>query len=284
MKIIECPRDAMQGIKDFIPTDIKSKYINTLLRVGFDTIDFGSFVSPKAIPQMSDTHQVIDKLYLSDTNTKLLSVIGNLRGAKDVSKYKDISVIGFPFSASDTFLKKNINSNTENSINNLSDIVDYSINYNKDILVYMSMGFGNPYGDLWDIDIVLDKIDILVDLGIEQINISDTIGVSTIDDITELFESVIDEFPSVEFGFHLHTKKDNWYNKIDAAYNSGVRKFDSVIGGQGGCPLSGYDMINNIKTTNVLDYCFDNDIDVGINKLWLDKSTLISDEIFKKYK
>lgn len=281
MKLIECPRDAIQGIKEFIPTELKTKYINTLLRVGFDTIDFGSFVSPKAVPQMKDVKEVVKGLYMSDTDTKLLGVVGNLRGAEELCKFDEITYVGFPFSVSETFLKLNINSNTTKSLNHLSDIVDLSVNYDKKVLVYISMGFGNPYDDEWNIDIVLDKIDVLVDLGIERINIADTIGIATPESIKEVFQSAIEEFPSVEFGFHLHTEKQNWYSKIDSAYRAGVNKFDSVIGGHGGCPMTGYELMGNIRTKNILDFCFDNEIDLNINKEWFNKSIEISNKIFK---
>jgi len=284
MKIIECPRDALQGIKKFIPTKLKTKYINTLLRVGFDTIDFGSFVSPKSVPQMKDTRKIIDNLYLSDTDTKLLAIVGNIKGAIDLVKFNEISYIGYPFSISETFLKLNINSNTDKSLNNLEKIIDISINYDKKVLVYLSMGFGNPYNDEWNIDIILDKIDILVDMGIEEINIADTIGVSSPDTIENVFSSAIEEYPSVEFGFHLHADNNEWYSKIDSAFNSGIRKIDSVIGGHGGCPMTGYDLINNVKTEDILDFCFDKDINLNIDNEWLNKSINISNEIFKKYK
>jgi len=284
MKIIECPRDAMQGIKEFIPTKLKTKYINTLLRVGFDTIDFGSFVSQVTVPQMKDIKNVLDNLYLSDTDTKLLAITGNLRGVNDIIKYDEISYIGFPYSLSETFLKLNINSDTQKTLDRLATIFDKSITYDKKVLVYLSMGFGNPYDDEWNIDILLDNIDILVDMGIEEINISDTIGISTPETITKVFKSAIEEFPSVEFGFHLHTTENQWYTKIESAYNAGIRKFDSVIGGHGGCPMTGYDLVNNVKTKNIIDFCFDKEIDIKINKEWFDKSIDISNEIFNKYK
>lgn len=284
MKIVECPRDAMQGIKDFIPTKLKTKYINTLLRVGFDTIDFGSFVSKAAVPQMKDVEKILDNLYISDTNTKLLAIVGNLRGTENLIKYNEISYIGFPFSVSETFLKLNINTNTQKSIERLYTIFDKSISYDKKVLVYLSMGFGNPYNDEWNIEILLDHIDILVDMGIEEINIADTIGIATPDMVFDVFSKAIEEYPSVEFGFHLHTVENQWYNKIESAYDAGVRKFDTAIGGHGGCPMTGYDLIGNVKTRNIIDFCFDKDINLNIDKEWLDKSIEISDTIFNKYK
>jgi len=284
MKIVECPRDAMQGIKEFIPTELKTKYINTLLRVGFDIIDFGSFVSKSTMPQMKDIEEILDGLYMSDTDTKLLAIVGNLRGTENLIKHNEISYIGFPFSISETFLKLNINSNTQKSIERLSTIIDKSINYDKKVLVYLSMGFGNPYEDEWNIDILLDHIDILVDMGIEEISIADTIGIATPEIITNVFTRAIEEYPSVEFGFHLHTIENQWYNKIESAYNAGVKKIDSAIGGHGGCPMTGYELVDNIRTKNIIDFCFDKDINLNINKEWLDKSIEISNKIFNNYK
>lgn len=284
MKIVECPRDAMQGIKEFIPTELKTKYINTLLRVGFDIIDFGSFVSKSAMPQMKDIEEILDGLYMSDTDTKLLAIVGNLRGTENLIKHNEISYIGFPFSISETFLKLNINSNTQKSIERLSTIIDKSINYDKKVLVYLSMGFGNPYEDEWNIDILLDHIDILVDMGIEEISIADTIGIATPEIITNVFTRAIEEYPSIEFGFHLHTIENQWYNKIESAYNAGVKKIDSAIGGHGGCPMTGYELVDNIRTKNIIDFCFDKDINLNINKEWLDKSIEISNKIFNNYK
>jgi len=284
MKIVECPRDAMQGIKTFIPTELKTKYINTLLRVGFDTIDFGSFVSKSAVPQMKDVEEILDNLYVSDTDTKLLAIVGNLKGTESLIKYNQISYIGFPFSVSETFLKLNINTNTQKSIERLYTIFDKSITYDKKVLVYLSMGFGNPYGDEWNTEILLDHIDILVDMGVEEINIADTIGIATPEIIFDSFSKAIEEYPSVEFGFHLHTHQKQWYNKIESAYDAGVRKFDSTISGHGGCPMTGYDLIGNVRTKNIIDFCFDKDINININKEWLNKSIEISDKIFSNYK
>jgi len=284
MKIVECPRDAMQGIKDFIPTELKTKYINTLLRVGFDTIDFGSFVSKVAVPQMKDIEEILDNLYMSDTDTKLLAIVGNLRGTENLVKYSQISHIGFPFSVSETFLKLNINTNTQKSIERLYTIFDKSITYDKKVLVYLSMGFGNPYGDEWNTEILLDHIDILVDMGVEEINIADTIGIATPEIIFDSFSKAIEEYPSVEFGFHLHTLENQWYSKIESAYDAGVRKFDSAIGGHGGCPMTGYDLVGNIRTRNIIDFCFDKDINLNIDKEWLNKSIEISDKIFNNHK
>lgn len=284
MKIIESPRDAIQGINEFIPTELKIKYINTLLQVGFDIIDFGSFVSPKSIPQMSDVKKVVSNLYLHDTKTKLMAIVGNKKGALDLVNFEEINYIGYPFSISETFLKRNINSNFKKSLDVLDEIIDISINYDKKIIVYLSMGFGNPYDDEWSTDIVLDNIDMLFNMGITKINISDTIGLSTPEVIEEVFTESIDEFPDIKFGFHLHTPSNDWYNKIDSAYKSGVEIFDSVLGGYGGCPMTGFELMGNLNTKNLLDFCYDKDIITNINKEWLNKSINISEQIFKNYK
>jgi hydroxymethylglutaryl-CoA lyase len=284
MKLIECPRDVIQSVVDFIPTNLKAKYINTLLRVGFDTIDFGSFVSRHIIPQMKDMDKLMSKLYVSDTNTKLIALIGSYRGAEKLVKYEEIKYIGFPFSASDTFLKLNIKSDTDRSLDTLSDIIELADINNKKVVVYMSMAFGNPYGDMWDIDIVLDKIDILSELGVKIINISDTLGISNEKTIRDLFLEALDDYPKIEFGFHLHTNKNDWYNKIDVAYKSGVRRFDTIIGGYGGYPLKGYDKISNVDTLDMIDYCFDKNININLDEDWLKKSVYLSNEIFEKYK
>jgi hydroxymethylglutaryl-CoA lyase len=283
MKITECPRDAIQGIKDFIPTEMKTKYINTLLRVGFDTIDFGSFVSPKAVPQMKDVKEVVKGLFLSDTNTKLLAIVGNRRGAEDLVKFDEISVIGYPFSISNTFLKKNINSSIDDSLNRLDEIIDLNTTYDKDIVVYISMGFGNPYGDEWNIDILMDYIDVLYDMGINRINISDTIGIATPKSIKNVFEKSFGEFDDINFGFHLHTQKENWYAKVNAAYEAGVNNFDSVIYGKGGCPMSGYELVGNLDTKSLVDFFFDKDVELNINKEWFDRSIKMGEEIFSTY-
>lgn len=284
MKIIETPRDAMQGVKDFIPTELKIKYINTLLRVGFHTIDFGSFVSSKSIPQFSDIDKVMGKLYLHDTDTRLLSIIGNERGLNRLIEYPEIEYIGVPYSISNVFLKMNINSNKDKIINNLSKIVNTAIQKNKKVLVYISMAFGNPYNEDWNIDYLLDDIDILYEMGVNEINISDTIGVSKPDDINNVFTEIINQYPHIEFGFHLHSKKNEWYDRIKMAYNCGVRKFDTSISGIGGCPMTGYELISNLNTYDLLDFCFDYNIKHGLNNEWLKKSEILNNEIFNKYK
>ena len=267
IKIIECPRDAIQGLKHFIPTEKKINYIQNLLDFGFDTIDFGSFVSHKAIPQMKDTEKVLESLDLSNTNTKLLSIVANTYGAKIACDFDKITYLGFPFSISDTFLKNNINSSISKSLLTTSKILDICDKHNKELVVYMSMGFGNPYNDKWSIELVEDWISVLVKLGVKIISLSDTLGISTPENISTIFNSVISKYPIVEFGFHLHTDNDNWEQRIDAAYKAGCKRFDSVIAGFGGCPLSGYDMIGNQKTTQLIEYFDKNNIEHNIDDL-----------------
>ena len=267
IKIIECPRDAIQGLNHFIPTVNKVKYIQKLLNFGFDTIDFGSFVSHKAIPQMKDTEEVLESLDLSNTKTKLLSIVANTYGAEIACKFEKITYLGFPFSISNTFLKNNINSSISKSLLTTSKILDICNKNNKELVVYMSMGFGNPYSDQWSTELVEDWISVLVKLGVKIISLSDTLGISTIENISSIFNYVIPKYPNIEFGFHLHTGNNTWEDRIDAAYNAGCRRFDSVIAGFGGCPLSGYELIGNQKTTQLIEYFDKHNIDHNINDL-----------------
>lgn len=238
MKIIECPRDAMQGIKQLIPTDIKASYINSLLQIGFDTIDFGSFVSPKAIPQMHDTADVLKKLNLVNAKSKLLAIVANSRGAQDACSFEEISYLGFPFSISETFQQRNANSSIAESLVRVEEIQNLCVTHNKKLVVYISMAFGNPYGDKWNSDIVIEWTKKLSQLGIKTIALSDTIGVSNKENITYLFSNIIPEFKGVEIGAHLHSTKESALEKIDAAYKSGCQRFDVAIHGFGGCPMA----------------------------------------------
>lgn len=272
MKIIECPRDAIQGIKKFIPTSEKIELINTLLKVGYDTIDFGSFVSHTAIPQLKDTEDVLEAIDLSNTNTKLLVIVGNTYGCEIASKYEKITYIGFPFSISPTFLQKNINSTISKTIVTLNKLLNICTKDKKTLVVYMSMGFGNPYEDAWSIELVEEWIDILNKLGVKIISISDTIGISTSDDIYSMFSYVIPKYKDIEFGFHLHTNDLLWYDQVDYAYKAGCRRFDSVLDGIGGCPLSGYEMTGNLKTRNLVKYLRDNEVEIGIDQILLEEA------------
>lgn len=281
VKITECPRDAMQGLHDFIPTEKKIEYLQQLLKVGFDTLDFGSFVSPKAIPQMADTHEVIKKLDLSQTNTKLLAIIANKRGAEEACLYEQINYLGFPFSISETFQKRNANSTIEESLKRVEEIQSLCSNHNKKMVLYISMAFGNPYGDEWNADIAIHWSKKLhEELGITKIALSDTIGVSNPENIGYLFSSLIPALPKVQFGAHLHTTPTTWEEKIHAAYSNGCRHFDGAIKGFGGCPMAADELTGNMPTENMLNYFNKNQISTGITQQIFDDSVWKAGEIF----
>jgi hydroxymethylglutaryl-CoA lyase len=255
VKIIECPRDAMQGIKShFIPTEAKAQYINALLKVGFDTIDFGSFVSPKAIPQMQDTAKVLSKLDLSKTNSKLLAIVANVRGAVDASKFNEINYLGYPFSISENFQMRNTGKTIAESIVVLDEILNISIKTNKEVVAYLSMGFGNPYGNPWNVEIVADWTAQLSNMGVKILSLSDTIGSSTPEIINYLFSNLIPLYPSIEFGAHLHTTPTSWFEKVNAAYIAGCNRFDGAIKGFGGCPMAKDELTGNMPTEKLLSY------------------------------
>ncbi|MDP4599795.1 MAG: hydroxymethylglutaryl-CoA lyase [Polaribacter sp.] len=255
VKIIECPRDAMQGIKSrFIPTKKKALYINSLLNVGFDTVDFGSFVSPKAIPQMRDTAEVLSLLDLSRTHTKLLAIVANTRGASDASQFEEIDYLGYPFSISENFQMRNTHKTIEESIETLDEILEIAIKTNKEVVAYLSMGFGNPYGDPWNVDIVGKWTDKLAKMGVKILSLSDTIGSSTPEIIDYLFSNLISQYPSIEFGAHLHTTPDSWFEKVNAAFKAGCVRFDGAIKGYGGCPMAKDDLTGNMPTEKLLSY------------------------------
>jgi len=252
MKIIECPRDAMQGLADFIPTKKKILYINKLLEVGFDTIDFGSFVSPKAIPQLRDTAEVLSQLNVTSSKSKLLAIVANTRGAQQASEYETISYLGFPLSISETFQQRNTNKSISKALNSIQEIQLICERKNKILVTYISMGFGNPYGDLYDVEVVEKFTDVLNSLGIKIISLADTIGVSKPEQITYLFKKLTKNFPSVEFGVHLHSTPSTALEKIEAAYNSGCQRFDGAIKGFGGCPMAEDELVGNLATETVL--------------------------------
>jgi hydroxymethylglutaryl-CoA lyase len=254
IKIIECPRDAMQGIKTFIPTVQKVRYLQSLLRVGFDTIDFGSFVSPKAIPQMQDTAEVLAQLDLSQTQSKLLAIIANTQGAISASQHKEISYLGFPFSISENFQMRNTHKTIAESFITLQEILEIADKSNKEVVAYLSMGFGNPYGDPWNETIVGEWTEKLSGMGIKILSLSDTVGSSTPEVIRNLFSTLIPKYPEIEFGAHLHTTADKWFEKIDAAYQSGCRRFDGAIQGFGGCPMAKDELTGNMPTEKLLSY------------------------------
>lgn len=280
VKIIECPRDAMQGLHDFIPTKTKAAYINQLLKVGFDTIDFGSFVSPKAIPQLRDTAEVLNLLDLSTTKTKLLAIIANTRGAEDAVKFEEINYLGFPFSISETFQQRNTNSSITQSLKTVEEVQTLCVNNKKKLVVYISMAFGNPYGDKWNSEIVIEWTKKLADLGIEIIALSDTIGVSNQDNISYLFKNIVPEFKNVEIGAHLHTTPTTWHEKVDAAYNNGCRRFDGAIKGFGGCPMATDKLTGNMPTENIIEYLNNNKIITNINQEEFNTSILKSVNVF----
>jgi hydroxymethylglutaryl-CoA lyase len=254
VKLIECPRDAMQGLHDFIPTDLKAAYINSLLKVGFDTIDFGSFVSPKAIPQLRDTAEVLSMIDLSQTSTHLLAIVANLRGAEDAAGFNQIKYLGFPFSVSEEFQKRNTNSTIGESLVRVEEIQKVCVKNGKELVVYISMGFGNPYGEKWDSEIVIHWVKKLAAMGIGIFALSDTVGVSNPENISHLFTHLIPEFPDVEFGAHLHSHPNIWEEKVNAAYKSGCRRFDSAIKGIGGCPMAKDELVGNLATENLVGY------------------------------
>ena len=257
IKIIECPRDAMQGLKEFIPTESKIAYINQLLKVGFDTIDFGSFVSPKAIPQLRDTAEVLANLDLSATNSKLLAIVANQRGAEEAAQFPEIDYLGYPFSISETFQLRNTNATILESLDRVKEIQEICLYKNKKLVIYISMGFGNPYGDPWNMEIVQRWVDEMVNLDIEILSLSDTIGVSNPSNISYLFSSLIPKYPSIEIGAHLHTEPSNWREKVHAAATNGCTRFDAAMRGYGGCPMAKDDLTGNMATENLVSYFFD---------------------------
>ncbi|MBL7918188.1 MAG: hydroxymethylglutaryl-CoA lyase [Bacteroidia bacterium] len=283
LKLIECPRDAMQGIKEFIPTETKIKYINQLLKVGFDTIDFGSFVSAKAIPQLQDTATVLNQLDLSSSKSKLLAIIANRRGAEDACKFDEINYLGFPFSISETFQQRNTNSSITESLIRVDEIQNLCVKHNKKLVVYISMAFGNPYGDVWNPEIAIKWSKELSNRGISILALADTIGCSTPDNIQHLFKALIPELKNVEFGAHLHSTKQNAQEKIKAAYESGCRRFDSAIHGFGGCPMAADSLTGNIATQDIELYANNNKIELRLNNNELEKSYSQSWEIFNRY-
>jgi len=280
MKIIECPRDAMQGIHDFIPTDKKVAYINSLLKVGFDTIDVGSFVSPKAIPQMKDTAEVLGKIDLAGTKSKLLAIIANLRGAQDAVQFDQIKYLGFPFSISETFQQRNANSTIAESLVRVEEIQNLCVKHNKELVVYISMAFGNPYGEEWSSEIAIKWSRKLHEMGIRILALSDTIGVSNPENITELFSTLIPELKDVEFGAHLHTTPDKWEEKVNAAYNGGCRRFDAAIKGFGGCPMASDELTGNMPTENLVKYFTQNNIQFSLNLQAFSEAMIIAGKTF----
>ncbi len=280
IKIIECPRDAMQGIREFIDTEDKVLYINSLLKVGFDTLDCGSFVSAKAIPQMRDTTEVIRRLDLLHTNTKLLTIVANLRGAEEAVQFDEISFLGYPFSISETFQLRNTNATIEESLGRVADIQQLCERHEKKLVLYISMGFGNPYGDEWNVEIVQKWTEKMSQFGIKIISLSDTIGVSNPENIRYLFEHLIPAYPHIEIGAHLHTEPKSWRGKVEAAYQSGCRRFDSAMRGFGGCPMAKDDLTGNMATENILSYFDSEQLDLKLDRNAFFNSLKLADKIF----
>jgi hydroxymethylglutaryl-CoA lyase len=282
MKLIECPRDAMQGFSSFIPTQKKIKYLNQLLKVGFDTIDIGSFVSKHQIPQLADTAEVLNNINIDNSISKLLVIVGNKRGAIEASQFEQISYIGFPFSISETFQKKNINASIQDSLKTIDEIQNICIQKNKKLVTYFSMAFGNPFGDEWSIYIVAHWAEkLLNDYGVNILSLSDTIGTSNPDSINWLFSKLIKEFPKVEFGAHLHSHANTYIDKLNAAYKAGCRRFDGTILGIGGCPMAKDELVGNMPSEKIIDYFQKSSEELNINNNELEKSIIMANEIFK---
>lgn len=282
INLVECPRDAMQGIEEFIPTVKKIAYINSLLKVGFHTLDFGSFVSPKAIPQMKDTAQVLAGLNLDNTSTKLLAIVANSRGARDAAQFDEIDYMGYPFSISETFQLRNTNATIEESLSRVEKIQNICNNSNKELVIYLSMGFGNPYGDDWNVDIVQHWTKRLIDMGIKIVSLSDTIGVSEPKTIAYLYSNLIPQFPDISIGAHLHTQAHNWREKVHAAYQSGCRRFDGALKGYGGCPMAKDELTGNMAMENMVFYFEEHGEELNLNKNQLLNSLVMAAEVFPK--
>nr|WP_199158460.1 hydroxymethylglutaryl-CoA lyase [Pedobacter sp. ASV2] len=279
-KLIECPRDAMQGLHNFIPTELKSKYLNLLLEVGFNTLDFGSFVSPKAIPQLADTKEVLANLNLSHTTTKLLAIVANLRGVEEAVMHEQINYLGFPFSISETFQQRNTNSSIAQSLNTVEEMISLCDKNNKTAVVYLSMGFGNPYGDEWNYEIIEKWADALINKGVQILSLADTVGVSTPEKIEDILPKLISKFENIEIGIHLHSTPTERFEKIEAAYNSGVKRIDSALKGFGGCPMAADDLTGNIATEDVISFLNSKGENLNLNMAKWNEAMALSSQIF----
>jgi len=283
VKIIECPRDAMQGIKQFIPTEEKANYIQALLSCGFDTIDFGSFVSPKAIPQMVDTADVLSKLDLSSTTSKLLTIVANVRGAQNAILHREIKYLGYPFSISENFQMRNTHKTIVQSVETLKEILQIAKANDKEVITYISMGFGNPYGDPWNVDIVGEWTEKLAELGALILSLSDTVGTSTPENINYLFSNLIPKYSEIEFGAHLHTTPTKWHEKVEAAYIAGCRRFDGAVQGFGGCPMAKDELTGNMPTEKILSYFTTKKVTTNVNWFAFEAAFNKATELFSKY-
>lgn len=281
IKLVECPRDAMQGWKKIIPTAKKIEYLNTLLQIGFDTLDCGSFVSSKAIPQMADTREVIGNLELGDCKTKLLCIIANERGAEEACLFDNITCLGYPFSISPTFQMRNTNSSILQSWERVLHICDTCAKHNKQPVIYISMGFGNPYGDQYSADIVFEWTEKMIDAGIRIISIADTVGVATAEQISMIMNALIPKYPAIEIGVHLHSNPGNWQQKIDAALHAGCRRFDGALKGIGGCPMANDELVGNMNTEWLIPYFQSKNLLTGLNMNALAKASAMASDIFQ---
>jgi hydroxymethylglutaryl-CoA lyase len=280
VKIIECPRDALQGIKSFVPTQAKASYINSLLKVGFDTIDFGSFVAPKAIPQMRDTAAVLSLLDLAETNSKLLAIVANERGAREACEFEEINCLGFPFSISENFQMRNTHKTIAQSVKVLDAILNMGVQKNKEVVTYMSMGFGNPYGNPWNVDIVGEWTERLSKMGVKTLSLSDTIGCATPESIQHLFSNLIPQYAHIEFGAHLHTSYTTAISKIDAAFGAGCKRFDGAIKGFGGCPMAKDELTGNMPTEKLLSYFTTNRIQNNTKAMFFESAYNAALQVF----
>ncbi|MHA4847254.1 hydroxymethylglutaryl-CoA lyase [Flavitalea antarctica] len=282
VKIVECPRDAMQGWDHFIPTGDKIRYINALLKVGFDTIDFGSFVSPKVIPQMRDTREVLAGLDTGQSTTRLLAIVANLRGAEDASQFEHINYLGYPFSVSETFQLRNANATMEQSLETVAKIAAICKNSKKKLVVYMSMAFGNPYGDAYSPKVVYEWVEKITDLGVDVISLADTVGLATAEDVFTVTDYLISSMPAQEFGVHLHSGPDNWQQKLQSAIDAGCLRFDGALKGIGGCPMADDVLVGNMNTELMIPYFERKGFDTGINKLALETAGELAGKLFIK--
>lgn len=280
IKLIECPRDAMQGWKSFITTDNKIRYINSLLRVGFDTIDCGSFVSAKAIPQMADTKEVLAALETRDSHSKLLVIVANTRGAEEASMYEQVSYLGFPFSVSGTFQKRNTNSSIAESFIRVNEIQEICLRRGKELVIYISMGFGNPYGDAYSDQIVFEWVSRIASLGVQIISLADTVGIATPQQVAAITGYLMSKMPVKEIGVHLHSSSENWEEKLEAAFQAGCKRFDGALKGIGGCPMANDELVGNMNTELMISYFEKHELLKNLNCEALAQSLKIASEIF----
>ncbi|HYC40231.1 MAG TPA: hydroxymethylglutaryl-CoA lyase [Chitinophagaceae bacterium] len=281
VRLVECPRDAMQGWPQFIPTGKKIEYLNSLLRVGFDTLDFGSFVSPKAIPQMADTREVLAGLDTSQSPTRLLAIVANPRGAEEAAAFEQISYLGFPFSVSETFQLRNTNASMGEALRRVEEIQQLCQRKQKSLVIYLSMGFGNPYGDPYSEEIVFEWVNRLIGLDVQMISLADTVGLATPEQVYGMTEYLVDSLPGIEIGVHLHSRPDNWKEKLDAALRAGCRRFDGALRGVGGCPFAGDELVGNMNTEAMIIYFREKGLLPSINEAALEQSLLLAAEIFR---